>query len=238
MLTERPATSRLLAMGTLSKATAVAYYRTSSATNCGDDKDSLRRQQDAVRSYAKAQGLEVVHEYYDAAVSGADPVEARPGFSEMLAYMLGNGARIVLVENASRFARDILVQLLGHELLKKHGIALVPVDAPAHFTEETPTGTMLRTILGAVSQFEKEALVLKLRTARDRKRRETGRCEGNPNWKPAPTTHVKAARAAQRRGGSLRAIAAQLAERGYLSPSGKVYGPESIKRMLAQPGPR
>ena len=67
-------------------------------------------------------GLEVVRGCYDAAVSGADPVESREGFSEMLAYILGNGARTVLVESASRFARDHIVQGLGHLLLKKHGI--------------------------------------------------------------------------------------------------------------------
>src|SRR5215469_4822673 len=109
--------------------TAVAYYRTSSATNT--DGDSRPRQEQAIRAYAVANGIEIVKEYYDAAVSGADPVEGRPGFADMLAYMLGNGARIVLVENASRFARDLTVQLLGHALLKKHGIELIPVDAPA-----------------------------------------------------------------------------------------------------------
>src|SRR5262252_5390264 len=116
--------------------TACAYYRTSSATNVGHDKDSLKRQQDAVRAYAAAQGIEIVREFYDAAVSGADPVDSRDGFSDMVRYMLGNGARTVLVENASRFARDLLVQLTGHEYLKRHGIELVPVDAPSHFTED------------------------------------------------------------------------------------------------------
>jgi DNA invertase Pin-like site-specific DNA recombinase len=226
-------------MNTPANATAVAYYRTSSATNVGDDKDSRKRQEDAVRSYAAAHGLEIVNEYYDAAVSGADPVEARPGFSEMLSYMLGNGARVVLVENASRFARDHIVQGLGHALLKRHGIALIPVDAPTHFTEESPTANMLRTIISAVSQFEKEALVLKLRKARDRKRREkprsdsAHRCEGNPNWAPVPDAAIQAAKAAQGRGLSLRKVAAELASQGFLAPSGSVYGAQSIKRMVS-----
>ena len=81
--------------------------------------------------------------------------------------IFGNGARTVLVENASRFARDLAVQITGHDMLKSHGISLVPVDAPNHFQDETPTATMVRSILGAVSQFEKEALVLKLRKARE-----------------------------------------------------------------------
>src|SRR3954466_11753185 len=66
--------------------TAVAYFRTSSAANVGADKDSVQRQRDAVTAYAKAHGLEVVREFYDAAVSGADPIDQRPGFVEMLAY--------------------------------------------------------------------------------------------------------------------------------------------------------
>ena len=64
---------------------AVAYYRTSSATNVGDNKDSLKRQKEAVMSYAAANGIDVVREFYDAAVSGADPLQARGGFSDLLA---------------------------------------------------------------------------------------------------------------------------------------------------------
>jgi hypothetical protein len=65
-----------------------------------------------------------VREFYDAAVSGADPVESREGFDSMLTYMLSNGARMVLVESASRFARDLVVQITGHAPLKKQGIEL------------------------------------------------------------------------------------------------------------------
>jgi DNA invertase Pin-like site-specific DNA recombinase len=53
---------------------AVAYLRTSSATNVGADKDSDKRQRDAIRAYAQRAGYELVGEYYDAAVSGADPI--------------------------------------------------------------------------------------------------------------------------------------------------------------------
>jgi DNA invertase Pin-like site-specific DNA recombinase len=210
------------------RTTACAYYRTSSATNA--EGDSRPRQEQAIKAYAAAHGTEIVKEYYDAAVSGADPVEGRPGFADMVAYMLGNGARIVLVENASRFARDLTVQLLGHALLKKHGIELIPVDAPTYFTDETPTARMVRSILGAVSQFEKEALVLKLRKARERSKR----LGGNPNWTPVPAATVAAAKACQAKGLSLRAIASELAVAGYRAPSGRPYGPESIKRMVTR----
>ena len=210
---------------------AVAYYRTSSITNCGPEKDSLKRQRDAVHGYAETHGLAVIGEYYDAAVSGADPVMDRPGFAQMLAYMLGNGARIVLVEDASRFARDLAVQLVGHDLLKSKGISLVPVNAPDHFQDETPTATMVRSILGAVSQFEKEALVLKLRKARERVRREKGRCEGNPAWKAAPAAVVQNAIRLRREGLSLRAIAAQLEPN---QATGRPYTAQGVKHLIGR----
>jgi DNA invertase Pin-like site-specific DNA recombinase len=212
------------------KTTAVAYYRTSSATNVGDDKDSRKRQSDAVTAYAALHGLEIVGEYYDAAVSGSDPVMSRNGFAAMLAHMLGNCSRIVLVENASRFARDLAVQIAGHDLLKSKGIQLVPVDSPDYFTDETPTATMVRSILGAVSQFEKEALVLKLRKARDRVRSERGRCEGNPAWRPADAAVVQSAKDMRATGLSLRVIAKQLAPN---AATGKPYTAQGVKHIIS-----
>ena len=188
-------------------------------------------------AYAKAHGLEIVREFHDAAVSGADPIDRRPGFVGLLAHLHGDGARAILVENAGRFARDLAVQLAGHDLLKARGIDLVPVDAPDHFRDGTPTAVMVRQILGAVAQFEKAGLVRKLRHARDGKSAALGRrVEGR---KPVPEAVVREAERLARvspkthEKRSLRRIAAALARLGHVAPSGKPYGAESVKRMLA-----
>jgi DNA invertase Pin-like site-specific DNA recombinase len=68
----------------------------------------------------------VIQEFYDAAVSGADPIDARTAFTDMMAFCGNGGPKVVLVENASRFARDLIVQLTGHEMMKKAGIELIP----------------------------------------------------------------------------------------------------------------
>src|ERR1700685_2268025 len=102
---------------------AVAYLRTSSKTNVGPDKDSDKRQLAAIAAYAKANGFEVVDTYYDAAVRRAYPVTDRAGFAEMLERLLSNGARTIIVESPDRFARDLMVQLAGHDMLKARGIA-------------------------------------------------------------------------------------------------------------------
>ena len=64
---------------------AIGYMRTSSAGNIGEGKDSEARQRRAIESYAKRAGMVIVDWFYDAAVSGADPIEARPGFTALLA---------------------------------------------------------------------------------------------------------------------------------------------------------
>ncbi|QIG52480.1 recombinase family protein [Nordella sp. HKS 07] len=47
----------------------------------GQDKDSDKRQRAAIAAFAKREGFALVDEFRDEAVSGADAIEARPGFA-------------------------------------------------------------------------------------------------------------------------------------------------------------
>ena len=156
----------------------VAYLRTSSATHVGADKDSDKRQRAAIDIYARSVGAEIVDEFYDEAVSGADAIETRPGFAAMLQRLLSNGCRTIVVETANRFARDLIIQETGYEMLKARGITLIAADKPDAFLDDGPTATLIRQVLGAVSQFEKAMMVNKLRGARDRKRATGAKVEG------------------------------------------------------------
>jgi DNA invertase Pin-like site-specific DNA recombinase len=132
------------AMKSGNKVPAIAYLRTSSAANVGSDKDSEQRQRAAITGFAKANGFEIEADFYDAAASGADHVTERPGFLAMLQRIAGNGIRTIIVESPDRFARDLAVQLAGHDTLKGLGIDLIPASAPDFFTEDTPTAVLVR----------------------------------------------------------------------------------------------
>jgi DNA invertase Pin-like site-specific DNA recombinase len=218
---------------------AVAYLRTSSAANVGADKDSDKRQRAAIEAYAKQAGFTIVAEYYDKAVSGADRIDQRPGFREMLQRLASNGAKTIIVESPDRFARDLAVQLAGHDMLKGLGIAIIPASAPDFFTEDTPTAILVRQVLGAIAQFEKASAVAKLAAARKRKREREGRCEGRKPLSATKPEVVALARKLRRRkpkGGqlSLRGVASELAARGFLNERGKPYAAKSIASMLCQ----
>jgi DNA invertase Pin-like site-specific DNA recombinase len=217
--------------------TAVAYLRTSNAANVGPDKDSDKRQRAAISAFAKRSGFNLVGEFYDAAVSGADPVDQRPGFAQMLQRLAANGAKTIIVESPDRFARDLAVQLAGHDMLKGLGISIIPASAPDFFTEETPTAVLVRQVLGAIAQFEKASAVAKLAAARKRKREREGRCEGRKPLSETRPEVVALARKLRRRkpkGGqlSLRDVSSELAARGFLNERGKPYAAKSIASML------
>lgn len=208
---------------------AVAYYRTSSATNVGGDSE--HRQRAACLDYATAAGYAISAEYYDAAVKGADRLDTRPGFADALAWCRANDCRTIIVENASRFARDIIVQETGYRLLKTEGIALIASDDPDAFTSDTPTANMVRQILGVVAEFEKANLVSKLKSARDRRSAELGkRIEG----RKCDQAQIAAAGRLQTGGGSLRQIAAAMASEGFLTSAGTALSAAHVKRLLAQ----
>jgi DNA invertase Pin-like site-specific DNA recombinase len=224
-------------MSSKERTKAVAYLRTSGAGNVGTDKDSDKRQLVAIERFAHSAGFDLVGTYYDAAVSGADPVQARPGFVEMVKRIEGNGVRTIIVETASRFARDLMVQEVGFAMLQERGIGLIAADSPSSFLDDTPTAKLVRQVLGAIAEFDKAMTVAKLRGARERKRKEVGKCEGRKSYAERVPDAVALAKKlhrypvnGQRR--SLRQVSAELAGKGFLATSGKPYGAAAVARML------
>lgn len=218
---------------------AVAYLRTSSATNAGEDRDSYARQWAAIDAYAASGGFVIAQPaYYDAAVSGADPVDTRPGFRSLLGYLGENPeVKVILVETANRFARDLIVQETGYRMLRDRGIELIAVDSPGGFLNDTPTAELIRQVMGAISQFEKASIVAKLRGARERMRADKGKCEGRKSHQELRPEAVQVAKRLRRKppGGkaaSYRKIAEELASRGFRNGSGNVFHASAVRAMI------
>ena len=216
---------------------AVAYLRTSSAANVGTDKDSDKRQRAAIEAFAKRASFELVDEFYDAAVSGADPIETRRGFAELLDRIEGNGVRVVIVEDASRFARELVTQELGIIALIKRGVRVLTAGGDDLTDSADPSRVIMPEIAGSFAEYEKARLVAKLRVARERKRATGVKVEGRKGHAELRPDMVALARRLHRKrpkGGqrSLREIAAELAKHGYLNEHGKPFAAMSVRNML------
>jgi DNA invertase Pin-like site-specific DNA recombinase len=225
---------------------AIAYLRTSSAANVGADKDSDKRQRDAIAAFAKRAGFVVVDEFYDPAVSGADPIETRPGFAALLDRIESNGVRTVIVEDASRFARDLVTQELGILALIGRGVRVLTASGDDLTNTDDPFKVAMRQIAGAFAQLEKARLVGKLKAARDRKRATGIKVEGRKSYAELDavrhggrTPMIDLARRLRRKspkGGqrSLRQVADELAKVGFVTSTGKPYAATAIARMLGE----
>lgn len=187
----------------------VSYIRVSSQGQV--DGDGPLRQRDSLARFAPVQ------EFSDEGVSGTLPLSERPGLLEalqVLATAPDGEERVLVVEKADRLARDLVEGELILRECRRRGVRVVEADSGADLTAGggSPTATLIRQVLGAVAEFEKNALVSKLRAARNRIRATTGRCGGR---RPPPTEMVEMARTLHAEGMSYRNIARHLEDLGY-----------------------
>src|ERR1700679_3905442 len=155
--------------------TAYAYLRVSGKGQV--DGDGFTRQLEAIKKYAANAGIRIVKAYREEGVSGTTDWGNRPAFSEMMAAMLANGTRTVLVERLDRCARDLMVQESIIADFKRKGLSIVSVNEPDLCCDD-PSRVLMRQMLGAFFQYEKTLLVAKLKGARIRARFTYGTCEG------------------------------------------------------------
>jgi DNA invertase Pin-like site-specific DNA recombinase len=101
--------------------------------------------------------------------------------AEMMTALHADGVRTIIIEKLDRLARDLMVQEATIADLFKHGFTLVSVAEPDLMAND-PTRILMRQLMGAVAQYDKSQIVLKLRGARMRKRAKEGRCEGRKRF--------------------------------------------------------
>jgi DNA invertase Pin-like site-specific DNA recombinase len=143
--------------------------------------DGFPRQRCAITAFAAANGMVLVEEFRDEGVSGTLGLASRPGLSALLESVTETGITTVLVEKADRIARDLVESELLLRTFREQGLRIIEADGGNDLTSDagtSPTAVLIRQVLGAIAEWEKSGLVAKLRAARDRVRRERGRCEG------------------------------------------------------------
>ena len=168
---------------------AVAYLRCSGLGQA--DGDTWDRQRASISKYASRKGLTVddADWFQDVGVSGTKDLGDRPGLAALLDRVETNGVRVVLVENASRLARDLLVSEVILAQLRDAGCTVIDCDSGTDLitdSDDDPTRRLIRQVLGAVAEFDRRVTVLKLRAARERVRRRAGRCEGRKPYGSRP----------------------------------------------------
>lgn len=214
---------------------AHAYLRVSGKGQV--EGDGFTRQLKAIREYAAAHDIKIVNIYREQGVSGTKDMENRPAFLDMMTALHSNGVKLVLVEKLDRLARDLMVQetIIGD--LRKNGFDLISVMEP-DLLQDDPSRKMMRQIFGAIAEYEKTMLVIKLRGARTRQRAKAGRCEGRKVYgfyegEAAVIERMKELRAS---GLGFDRTAAQLNAEGLTTRTGAPWHGLVVNRILTGKG--
>lgn len=222
---------------------AAAIYLRVSTEEQASNRNGLHAQEDAARAAAERAGFDVVGVFIDAGVSGAAPLAERPGLLAALAALPRGG--VLLVAKLDRVSRDRGVSVDVDRCLAARRCRLV--SASGEGTEnDDPASILLRHILDATNAHERLVIAARTRAAL-----QARKARGQKNGGGVPYGHtladdgvtllphegeqavIREARTLRAAGLSLRAVAAELAARGFVARTSKVFDAQQVRRMVA-----
>ncbi len=161
----------------------VAYLRVSTdkqaEQGCGLDV-----QADAIEEWTIEHGHRVVGWFRDEGVSGSNGLDMRLGLAEALDALRDGFGEGLIVYRLDRLARDLVIQEQLLADLRRMGAEMFTTSAAE--TEllqddpDDPTRRLVRQVLGAVSEFERSMIALRMRSGRRRKHEHGGYAYGAP----------------------------------------------------------
>jgi DNA invertase Pin-like site-specific DNA recombinase len=224
---------------------AIGYVRISSQEQRRSGR-GLAVQERAIREHCKSAGLRLLGVERDEARSGSNGLETRPGLAAVLAALERGEASVLVVDDYSRLARDLILQETTIARLAETGVRVVSVQEPAGSGDDA-TRTLIRQVLGAVNQYNRAVTRAKMeagrRAAVEAGRRGAGappygfKAEGGRLY-PEPQEQAVMARirALADEGASLNRIAVLLNNEGLLPRRGR-WHPETVRRALERTNP-
>lgn len=220
----------------------VGYTRVSTLGQVTDGQ-GLDIQSDAIRDWTRRQKHRLIGTFSDEGVSGS--VEERVGLEDAIAAIRFNGADGLVIHTLDRLARSLTVQEAALQQVWAAGGRVFTVDGGEVFQDDPddPARTLIRQVLGAVSQFEAAMIARRLRRGRERKAAAGGYAHGSPplGWRaddgqlvPDPNEQqvVERIRSMWAEGSSLRQIGNHLDDEGLVPKRSTRWHPMKVKRVI------
>lgn len=210
-------------------------------------------QEQGIRAWAKREGHRIVLWARDEGLSGSNGLDTRVGLLDAVGAIQDGTVRGIVVYRLDRLARDLVLQeSLLAEVWKGGGRVFSTSPAEDGYldpngAEDDPSRALIRQILGAVNQYERAMIRLRLRAGRARKREQGGYADGPPplgyraeggalvadESEQATVARIVALRAS---GASLRTICETLEAEGLRPKRGARWHPETVRAVLGRHG--
>ena len=157
----------------ISNYVAVAYYRYSSASQ---SEASIDIQRKYVQEYAQREGIPIIHEYVDEAMTGTNA--NRPAFQQMIYDSAKRAFNLVLIYADSRFGRNALDVLSYTHQLSLNGVGVFSVTE--QYNTDTPSGNLMHMLQVAINENYSKELKQKIIRG-NHQALEQGRAIGHPH---------------------------------------------------------
>lgn len=139
------------------------------------EEKTIEIQEQALKEYANKNNIELMTIFKDEGVSGG--LEDRPALVEMLDYLEekeNKNIEGVIIFKLDRLARDVRIQEnLIYDLQEKRGKKIISIKEPDLDSKDI-TRVLMRQMLGAISQYEKGVITMRLKAGRMNKIRKGG----------------------------------------------------------------
>lgn len=141
----------------------VGYARVSTSVQA--EAQTIDIQIEALAKFAVDNGHTLIDTFKDDGVSGS--LENRPGLAELLAYIDENTGKVdgILVYKLDRLARDLLVQETLIREFAKRSVKLISTKEP-DLDGNDPSRKMIRQLFGAISEYERALITMRLSAGR------------------------------------------------------------------------
>lgn len=139
---------------------------------------SLEAQKEAIRRVCSEKGWEYIADFTDAGISGAAPLEERPGLQKLLFAAGDHDFDMVLVHNVDRLSRSNLIFWQVIEKLKEYGVKFAWSESPEmdSFKNEFP---LIAAMLSGQSEYFRKNLIQKTKLGMDLAKKQ-GKFLGRP----------------------------------------------------------
>lgn len=221
-------------------AKAIGYGRVSTSEQAASGL-GIEAQRVAVVAAAERAELPLAAWLTDEGISGAKGLEDRPALLAAV-EALGRGD-VLLIAKRDRLGRDPLQLAMLERLVSRRGGRVVSA-AGEGTDDDDPTSVLMRRIVDAFAEYERLVIGARTKAALGRLRASGRRAgnvpfgfcadaEGRLSEAPAEQAVIEAVMSARARGLSHRAIVAELAAAGVVSPrSGKPLAQRQVSRIL------
>ena len=160
----------------MSNKIAIGYRRVSSRDQI--QGTGLDRQSTYIRKFALENAFQLKRIFTEKGISGV--VEKRPAFSEMIAFADAHDIKIIIIEDMTRLARELLLQMQLATFIASKEIDLYSANTGENISRaiyDDPMRKAMVQIQGVFSELDRSTLSKRMIAGRDLQR-ETGKRKG------------------------------------------------------------